>query len=105
VQTLSVIRDERGNKGKGYKHGLLRIETNSTCHEKIGCREGLEEMVRQLCRGNALLCIFGGAREEHVEDGDREGDKPCKEYNEKDADAADDPSDDDNELADRFEDS
>jgi len=63
-------------------------------------------MVRQFCRRwNTLLCIFDGAREEHVEDGDREGDKPCEEYDEKDADAANDPSDDDNKLADCFEDS
>lgn len=104
---MSVICDERGNKGKEYKHCSQQIEAKSTCHEKIGCREDLEEMARELCRGNALciLCIFDGAREEHVEDGDREGDKPCKEYYEKDADAADDPSDDDNEMADRFEDS
>lgn len=100
---MSVICDERGNKGKGYKHGSLQIEANSTCHEKIGCREGLEEIVREFC--GVIALIFDGAREEHVEDGDREGDKPCKEYDEKDADAADDPSDDDNEMADRFEDS
>lgn len=62
-------------------------------------------MIRQACLRNAILCTFDGAVEEYVVDGDREGNKPCEKYDEKDADATDDPSNDDNELANRFEDS
>jgi len=79
---------------------------NTTYHEKIGCRERFKEMGRKLLSRpiTALHFVFAGARENYMEYGDREGDKPCKEHDEKDADAADDPRDDDNELADRYED-
>jgi hypothetical protein len=81
------------------------FETYSTYHKKICCREGHKEMARHFCFGFTLLCTFDGAKVEHMDDGDRESNKPCKEYDEKNADAANNPSDDDDELADRFKDS
>lgn len=102
VKQFSYMRQE-GKQWQVYNHGSPRIKIKSTCHEKIGCREGIKEVCWHLYLATACLCIFDGARVEHVEDGDCEGGKPRKEYDEKGTDAADDPTDNDNEMADRFE--